>query len=323
MKRLLLLLVIIGFVTFTGCEKHDMEDITLPLEQRFDFSGIDYKNLNITAIYDGDRDGENQRNFRFPNTTIIKGQLFNCTWIGIFENKTGRRLFEYLDNEQPFVGAERLGEIYGVYFNNEMCALIMQYPNNAPSSYWLDLITIEEDRILRSVIDENALCAPVSDGVFNRLTQWTDGILCSYYVGTLILYDIAKEKFICKTAEFNSPYSSDAESLFFSAQENSEITNLFISANNPFHCFHIGIADGNSVIREYQLEYDKCSLSNERKIELFNNTQASYTLEYKVKTKERILAVVTQTIIISGKIIKTRKSLDVRLENDKLKVEVQ
>lgn len=320
MKKLIaLLLAIAGSLTLAGCEKED-DEVILPIEQRFDFSGVDYENLDIAEIYDGDQYGENPRQFQFPNTTIIKGRLYDYTWVGVFENKTGRRLFEYRDSERPIFGSKSIGELYGIYFDRDICALIMQYPNESPSYYQLDLVVLKNGRTFRSVIDENALCAP--DGVFNRMVEWTDGILCSYYVGTLILYDVDKNELICKVSEFNSPYSSDAESIFFSARD-SEITNLFVSTNNPFHCFYIGIAAGNSIIREYNLEYDKCSLSNEQKIELFDDITASYTLEYKVKTRERVFAVVTRTINISGKIIKTTKSLDVRLENGKLEIEVQ
>lgn len=325
MKRFLLLLAAVGLVSCTETQDEGgPNEIPSQLEQlqkRFDFSGVDYENLNIVAIYDGDKDGENLRQFRFPNTTIIRGWLYDCVWVGVFENATGRRLFEYIDSEPPISGSECVGEVYGIYFDEETCVLIMQYPNGTLLPYHrLDFIVLKEDSILRSIIDENALCAPSSDeGIFNRLAQWTDGILCTYYVDTLILYDVAKNELLCKIAKFNSPYSSEAETLFFSARD-SEKTNLFVSSNNPFHCFYISIADRTSIIREYKLEYNVCFLSNKIDIEIFEyDKAASCTSEFKIKTRDHALAVVVQT---KDK-IQIKKSLDVRLEDGELKFEVK
>jgi len=336
MKRFFLLLAIVGCMNFVSCsdasDSNDPNEIPPQqeeLQDRFDFSGVDYKNLDIAAIYDGDRDGENPRQFRFPNTTIIKGRLYDCAWVGVFENSTGRRLFEYLDSEQPFVGYECVGEVYGIYFDEEMCMLIMQYPNGASlSSYRLDFIVLKENSILRSVIDEKALCAPSSDGVFNMLAQCTDGILCSYYIDTLILYDIAKNELMCKIAEFDSPYSSDAESLYWAAAHPG-INSLFITRSDFLHCYLVAINEEYLYTREYQLYSAAGALETNKQQRLFEplgvNFDITYTIEYKVRTKERILAITTRIAYCKTdkKTYREAKTVDVRLENDELRVEVQ
>lgn len=334
LKLLFLAVTCVGFVSCSetlsadGESKEESLSLLEELQKRFDFSGIDFENLDIAAVYDGDMYGENLRLFRFPNTTIIRGRLYDCAWVGVFENSTGRRLFEYRDSDRPVPGSECVGELYGIYFDEDTCALIMQYPNEAPSSYRLDLIVLKEDHILRSVIDENALCAPSSDGVFNRLAQWTDGVLCSYYVNTLILYDIAKNEFVCKIAEFDSPYSSDAESLYWAAAH-PDINNLLIARSDFLHCYLVAVNEEYLYTREYQLSFAVGTFEGNKQQRLFEplgvNFDITYTTEYKVRTKERILAITTRIAYCKTdkKTYRETKIVDVRLENDQLKAEIQ
>ena len=336
LKLLFLAVTCVGFVSCSetlsadGESKEESSSLLEELQKRFDFSGIDFENLDIAAVYDGDRYGENLRLFRFPNTTIIRGRLYDCAWVGVFENSTGRRLFEYRDSDRPISGSECVGELYGIYFDEDTCALIMQYPNEAPSSYRLDLIVLKEDHILRSVIDENALCAPSSDGVFNRLAQWTDGVLCSYYVNTLILYDIAKNEFVCKIAEFDSLYSSDAESLYWAAAH-PDINNLLIARSDFLHCYSVAFYE-YLYIREYRLYFAVGVLESDKQPRLFpklepfyDYEEPTYTIDYKVRNRDRVFVTIIRTVYCKPdkKTYRETKIVDVRLENDQLKAEIQ
>ena len=329
MKRLLLLLLLAVGMTFISCSENSTSDsngtneIMFQLGKKFDFSEVDTDGLVVYNIFEGDNNNIDPLYFRYPETTIMEGYIDNHLWIGVFETPTGKLKYQYTDYDQPILYETGKSEMYGIYFEDDILKNIaIRYPQNKPNTFYLDLITIEPDKIYRHTVNENALCDPLH--ISNHLARWVDGMLCMYYVQNLIIFDIYNHCFKCHISQYDNTLDSYASSSIFWAKADLLSTpTLFITQNNLLHCFYVNIVFGTCTIREYELAFDIGTLVKEQRINIYNDIDYArdyYYLEYKSRTDDHFSAVVTQTKY-DGTV--TTKAVNVRLENDELKVEIQ
>lgn len=328
MKRLLLLLAAVGCANLISCSENLFDDLgKIPvqleeLQKRFDFSEVDTEGLEISDYFNESKNGIAPHYFGFPKMTIIEGHVNGRLWIGVFENSTGRLKYQYTDYDQPVLYESGKSEMHGIYFEDDLVkGIAIRYPKSHPNTFHLDLIIVKSDDISRYTIDENALCAPLR--VSNNLARWTDGILCMYYVENLVVFDLSDMCFKCHISQYDTASASfDSSSIFWARADSTSGPHLFIAPNDPFHCFYMNIAAAAGIIREYKLTFDVGFLAEEKTINIFNDFDPRdyYSLEYKIKTDDYVSAVVTQRKYY-GTV--TTKTVDVRLENDELKVEIQ
>lgn len=359
MKRFLLLLAAVGLVSCTETlDEGGPNEIPSQLEQlqkRFDFSEVDTEGLEIKKTYEAQYNESGRPlsdalafEYAHPDLAVVVGEINKCLWLGLFDRESGQLKYQYTDIEHPVsysaYGVEYeygVGKIFGIYFENEEIVFLIQYPKNEfYDTARLDLITFDE----RTILAEVSRYESFNDSRVRTIPRWADDTLCFSFRGissfsmNSIIYNIYQKKILCCAQE--KTWMAGLEIYPFYKTIELKITgiiglpsyvypcyngHILLSSSNPLHSWVVGFSNDMVCIMEHQCTYDTITTIRED-INLFDpyigdsSRAPRYSLEYRTRTDDHITAVVTQTEY-DGTV--TTKTVDARLENDELKVEVQ
>ena len=320
MKKFLLLFTAAACVGLASCsETLSAEDKKLEeIQKKFDFSEVDIENI---------QDIREETKFSTSDLTVFTGTIDDCAWIGVFDSQSGSLKCQYTDVDHPtsyFAYGEeyeyRAGSVLGIYFEGNDIAIAIQYPKYESTKARLDLIAFDKNnKVSRTTIAEEIY----SDTGMFRFAQWTNNTICFCDQGGYMasIYDINKNEVLC--------FSSNAD-LFYAVRTKlyPEITgDIFISNTDLLHFWHISYPTDNTTlwIIECQCTYDAVA-ATKKNIKLFDTYTGDsskaphYSFKYQTRTDDHISAVITQTEY-DGTV--TTKIVDIRLENDELKIEIQ
>ncbi len=343
MKRLLLLLAV-ACVGLASCSENlfdDLDKIPVQLEElqkRFDFSEVDTEGLQVTEILEFDSDSEiNPHSSVFedvyPDLVAIIGNINNCVWLGLFDRESGKLKYQYTDFDHPIsysaYGVEydyEAGNILGIHFENNYGAIAIQYIGE--KHIRVDIITFDQSqKTYRTTIGDNFSYINIRDQILGM--RWSSHTIYLRFLP--IIFDISKNEILCNIKYIYEDNIVDFHS--FAGE------NVFVSLSNPLHFWRLSFNDRNNIelslkdyfssndikITEIHCSYDTITTSG-KNIQLFepytgdSSKAPRYSYEYKTRTDDHICVVATQTEY-DGTI--TQKTVDVRLENDELKVEIQ
>lgn len=346
MKRFLLLLAAVGLVscseTLDAGGPNEVPSQLEELQKRFDFSEVDMEGLEISEIHeykDDDFYSSDSFEYQHSDLAVVIGKTNDCFWLGLFDRESGKLKYQYTDVDHPTsysysaYGVEykyeyKIGEIFGIYFERDNVVLAIQYFIKESDKARLDLIAFDEnEKALRTTIFENvssylSCYGHLINNIF-AIYQWSANTIYFYpgfgmypeYAARKVIYDFKKKEILCNIFDPNPIYLR------------ASCPN-FTSISNPLHCWYIDICQKNYpekiFIEEHLYTYDYATIIN-KKIELFepytgdSSKAPRYSYEYKIKTEDYALVVVTQTEYDGTA---TTKTVEVRLENDELKVEV-
>ena len=336
MKKFLLLFTAAACVGLASCsETLSEEDKQLEeIQKKFDFSEVNTEGLEIKTVY-GFQDhngpiignsltgGVNPFIYSHPDLVAVIGEINKCLWLGLFDRESGKLKYQYMDIEHPIsysaYGVEYeygVGRVLGIYFEGNDIAIAIQYPKYESTKARLDLIAFDKNnKVSRTTIAEETYCYT---GMV-MIDQWANNAICFCdLVRWAIIYDIDKSEVLC--------YGYDEKLLHaVAAKLYPEIDgNIFISNTDLLHFWNIFCGRALS-ITEYQCTYDTVATTIEY-VELFDTYTGDslqvprYSVEYQIKTDDHIFAIITQTEY-DGTV--TTKTVDIRLENDELKIEIQ
>lgn len=323
MKRFLLLLAAVGLVS---CTETLDEGGPNEIQKRFDFSEVDMDNLQ------GIRE---ERNFNMPGLTVFTGTSNDCVWIGVFDSESGSLKCQYTDEDHPTsyyaYGEEYkygIGQVVGIYLENKKIVLVIRYSDPQYKNIdRVDLIVADDNKQDRYVIDEKSEVSSAS------IVKWTSGSIYIVFGEKGIIYDADNDVFLSRAIGT------------LGRIENDIYHNLIISPENRLHFWKVvnrlGPVTGSKrgfnpdmdpevhgedlIIGEYQCTYDAISCTTKymwiyEPIDENLSEKPRYSFEYKIRTNDHIVFVVTQTEY-DGTI--TTKTVDIRVENDELKVDIQ
>lgn len=322
MKKLIALLAV-ACVGFTSCsETLSAEDKRMEeIQKKFDFSDVDIE--NIQGLREEDK-------FSTSDLTVFTGTIDDCAWIGVFDSESGSLKCQYTDVDHPtsyFAYGEEykygIGKIVSMYLENNHIVFVIRYADPQYENIgWLDLIVVDGDKQYRYVIDEKSKAAA-------SIMKWTDS---SIYIigGKGFIYDLYNNEILCCVIGTSGRI------------ENDIYHNLIISPTNALHFWkvelinrfgpdlgtrsRVGETHGEDLmISECLCTYDTISWTTEYMwIYEPNPVDASqiprYSGEYKIRTDDHIVFVATQ-IEYDGTV--TTKTVDIRVENDELIVDIQ
>ena len=322
MKRLLLLLAI-ACVGLASCsETLSAEDKKLEeIQKKFDFSEVDIENI---------QDIREETNFSTSDLTVFTGTIDDCAWIGVFDSQSGSLKCQYTDVDHPtsyFAYGEEykynVAQILGVYFGGNKIVMVIQYVASENQTYRSDLIATDGNKSYRYVIDEDFQFKSAS------MMKWTNRAACIVLGGfgnSIIIYDIDNDLVMCHLDNdawgigsyfyYLINYKTDAQYTRYA---------LIISKTNLLHFWTIYLDATQLAIEAFQCTYNSAVMINE-KIQFFDpytgdsSKTPRYSVEYQTRTDDYISAIVTQTEY-DGTV--TTKTVDIRLIDDDLKVEVQ
>lgn len=339
MKKCLLLFTAAACVGLASCsETLSEEDKQLEeIQKKFDFSEVNTEGLEIKTVY-GFQDhngpiignsltgGVNPFIYSHPDLVAVIGEINKCLWLGLFDRESGKLKYQYMDIEHPIsysaYGVEYeygVGSVLGIYFEGNDIAIAIQYPKYESAKARLDLIAFDKNnKVSRTTIAEETYCYT---GMV-MIDQWANNAICFCdLVRWAIIYDIDKSEVLC--------YGYDEKLLHaVAAKLYPEITgDIFISNTDLLHFWHISYPTDNTTlwIIECQCTYDAVA-ATKKNIKLFDiytgdsSKAPHYSFKYQTRTDDHISAVITQTEY-DGTV--TTKTVDIRLENDELKVEIQ
>lgn len=347
MKRFLLLLVaFIGFASCSDSATLNLEDdpVEFPtmleqLQQRFDFSEVETEGLEIKTVYEAQSDIiSNTFEYTHPELAVVIGEISNSLWLGLFDRESGKLEYQYTDIEHPVAysayGVEyeyEVGCIWGIYFdnNNVVLAIQYQYPKQESGSgkARLDLISfdVSSQKSYRTIITDNLF---YDESGIQKIGRWIGNTVCLYFRLTssfddncgAVIYDINEKEtlcFICGNSWDSSFHRVIASRMIYR-------NDVLISNKNLLHFWDISFGE-KLLIKEFQCTYDTV-VTAKKEIDLFkpytgdSSKEPLYSVEYKTRTDDHILVVVTQTEYDGTT---TTKTVDVRIENDELKSEIQ
>ena len=321
MKRLFLLLAA-ACIGLTSCsETLSAEDQKLEeIKKKFDFSDVDIESIQGL---------QEETKFSTSDLTVFTGTIDDCAWVGVFDSQSGSLQCQYTDVDHPVsysaYGEEhkyKVGDVLSTYFENKQLTVVMRYAESQYDDYnntrakvdsRTDLISVTGDSHYRHIIDEKSSCSSSS------IMKWANR---SIYIllkdsNKGVIYDADNNIILCR-AIGNSGYI-----------ENDNDHNLIISQTNVLHFWKLFFCSYDSSIalriEEFQCTYDTIS-SAEKFVKIFDLIQDDsskaprFSHEYKIRTDNHITAVFTKTDY-DGTV--TTKTVDIRVENDELKVDIQ
>lgn len=317
MKRLLLLLTVCCVSLASCSDKSEYSDIpNVPSNlKRFDFSEVDTDNLQ------GIRENPE---FDLSDLTLLTGVLNDCLWVGVFDTESGSLKCQYTDVDHPtsyFEYGEEykygVGVLNGVYFEKNKAVFVIQYSDSDLQyrSYWLDLVVTDGNTDHRFVIDEKGKGRAPSTSI----AKWADSAICIVfgegYNGNII-YDLDRDRILCKI--------KNQSVLDFHNMIYDDNFHVMISHTDILHFWTLFFHDWRLSIAENQCTYDAIASSGETfnvfDLHDVNYYLPRYSFEYRTKTNDHISTIITQTEY-NGTVMK--KIVDIRLENDELKVDIQ
>lgn len=326
MKRLLLLLAV-ACVGLTSCsETLSAEDKKLEeIQKKFDFSEVDIENI---------QDIREETKFSTSDLTVFTGTIDDCAWIGVFDSQSGSLKCQYTDVDHPtsyFAYGEEykygVGEVLDAYFQNNKLLIVMRYADSGYRySFRTDLVAITENGQNRHIIDKKFSLKTI------ERTKLNSNIICillgesTYFPDgdtITVMYDLTKDSVICSIR--NSRNNAFACFIYYKIMFDKEGLadhpyNIILSPSNPLHLWDIMIS-GRLVIAEWQCTYDTATATEQYKnIFDYDPSDCRYSIEYQTRTDDHISVVVTQTQY-DGTV--TTKTVDVRVVDDELKVEIQ
>ncbi|MDE6069391.1 MAG: hypothetical protein K2F92_00715 [Alistipes sp.] len=330
MKKLLLLLVI-ACVSLASCT--ETLDLNNPndIKKKFDFSEVDIENIQGL---------QEEEKFSTPESTVFTGTIDDCAWIGVFDSQSGSLQCQYTDVDHPtsyFAYGEEyrygVGAVLDAYFERNKLIIVIKYTdpqyNNsgrAVLSSRKDLISVSGDSHCRYILDEKSGYSAVS------ITKWTDRSIYIILGENGIIYDFDNDVILSSAIGT------------YGKIENDIYHNLIISPSNGLHFWEVellcrfGPDYGSKGIRnEFEIHAEdlviyerKCTyntISHTTKymwiyepISVDSSKTPRYSFEYKIRTNDHILLLTTQTEY-DGTI--TTKTVDIRVENDELKVDIK
>lgn len=329
MKRLFLLFAI-SCVGLASCSDSATLDVNDPdgLKKRFDFSEVDTD--NIQSIRE-------ENNFNIPDVTVLTGVLNDCLWVGLFDTESGSLKCQYTDEDHPisyFAYGEEykygIGQVLDAYFDNNKLLIVIKYayPGYA-YSFRIDFISITGDGQYRNIIDEKFTPESV------ERAKLSSNIICIllgedtlFEFGDTItfMYDVSNDSIVCSIREKRSfnDYRLGCNIFYKIEYDNKGLPynpyNIFLSPENPLHIWSI-ILQARSTIIECECTSNTVTTTEQYKnIFDYNPSDCRYSYEYTTRTYDHVAAVITQTEY-DGTI--TTKTVDIRVENDELKVEIQ
>ena len=325
MKKLLLLLVI-ACVSLASCT--ETLDLNNPndIKKKFDFSEVDIENIQGL---------QEEEKFSTPESTVFTGTIDDCAWIGVFDSQSGSLKCQYTDKDHPtsyFAYGEEykygVGEVLDAYCQNNKLLFVMRYADSGyEHSFRTDLISATGNSHCRYIIDEKSSYSSVS------ITKWTDGSIYIILGEKGIIYDVDNDVILSSAI---GTYGKIGNDIYH---------NLIISPENGLHFWKVELfgrfgpdcgtrSDFNPdmdpeghgedlVIYEHKCTYDTTSgTTTYMWIYEYISVEPSprYSFEYKIRTNDHILLLTTQ-IEYDGTV--TTKTVDIRVENDELKVDIQ
>lgn len=321
MKRLLLLLAVacVGFVscseTLNTDNPNEGPSQLEELQKRFDFSEVDTDNL---------RDIHEESRFNTDDLTVITGvSNDDCLWLGVFDSQSGSLKCQYTDEDHPapyFAYGEEhkyeVGKIIGAYLDNDKLVVVIQYAEvQYENLVRSDLVSITEDSHYRYILDEKSRYISVSS-----IMKWTDSSIYILLNGTDtgekgIIYDVEDNIILSCAIDFWGIIKDDYHN-----------SNLIVSPSNALHFWRLSfcLPSGDLAVSivEYQCTYDTIS-STRKNVTIYDQILGNnnrYSHEYEIRTNDHILAIFTQ-LEYDG--TATTKSVDIRVEDDELKVDIQ
>ena len=221
------------------------------------------------------------------------------------------------------------------YFESNKLIIVIEYADSqynnsgrAALSSRKDLISATGDSHCRYVLDEKSSYSSVS------ITKWTDSSIYIILGEKGIIYDVDNDVILSSAIGT------------YGKIENDIYHNLIISPENGLHFWKVELfgrfgpdygsrSDFNHedpevhgedlVISECQCTYDTISLTTKymwiyELISVDTSEKPRYSFEYKIRTNDHILILTTQTEY-DGTV--TMKTVDIRVENDELKIDIQ
>lgn len=358
MKRLFLLLAV-ACVGFASCSENlngdDPNEIPSQLEElkkRFDFSEVNTEGLKIKKVYEATNDeniGDNPYDIAYRNVVfeythsdlaVAVGEINDCLWLGLFDRESGKLKYQYTDLEHPTSYSyyqygikyeyeyNGVGEIYGIYFEDDDIVLAIQYFIKEFDKARLDLIAFDENgKICRTAIFENGdhtrSCYgfKLYDNLGFSIRKWSKNTIYLYSsiehsnLVYYVVYDFLEKNLLC-----NVDVYAHLSPFYIYLRSRPNISSIL----NPLHFWYLDYSD-EVRIYEYKCTYNTITATEEY-VKVFepytgdSSKAPRYSYEYKTKTDEYISVVVTQTEY-DGTI--TQKTVDIRLIDDELKVEIQ
>lgn len=327
MKKLIALLAVVC-MSLVSCSETLDEDGLNGIQKKFDFSDVDIENIQGL---------QEEEKFSTPESTVFTGTIDDCAWIGVFDSESGSLKCQYTDEDHPvsyFAYGEEykyeVGEVLDAYFESNKLLLMIKYADSqynnsgrAALSSRKDLISVSGDSHCRYVIDEKSSYSSVS------ITKWTDSSIYIILGEKGIIYDVDNDVILSCAIGTAGRITNDI------------YHNLIISPSNVLHFWEVelfgrfgpdyGSRSGwethgeDLVISECQCTYDTISWEMKyvwiyEPISVDSSDTSRYSFEYKTRTDAHIVFVATQTKY-DGTI--TQKTVDIRVENDELIVDIQ
>ena len=350
MKNLLLLIAAVGCLINVSCS--DATDSVGPnkptslldvLAERFDFTDVDTNGLVIKAVYEKSGNTPLYPDTFIslhPNLAVLVGDVHGNAWVGLFDRKSGELKFQYTDSDRPAsYSAYGTGTPFAIYSEDEGVALAMQYPKRTSGEAQLDLISFDQDhRAHRTAVADNL---PYDTSSLQTIVRWIGQTLCFRFetttAGHSVIYDTARKELLCCVRETSS--AEDDIHPFYQTI-GLRITNLLASlgdiypcpeghilldAAHPLHSWVVGFAEGKVYIMNHQCTYSTAT-TTVKATECFESLAeasagaAHYTFVYKTQTDNYLSADVSR---IEADGTSTTKTVDVRLANDELTLEIQ
>ena len=312
----------VACVGFASCsdtlteEEKKLEEI----QKKFDFSNVDIENIQ------GLREEEK---FSTPESTVFTGTIDDCAWIGVFDSQSGSLQCQYTDKDHPtsyFAYGEEckyeVGDVLSAYFENNQLIVVMRYAESQYDDYSnsrakfdsrADLISVTGDSHYRHIIDEKSSCSSAS------IMKWANYSIYILLRGSNkgIIYDTDNNIILCCSIGSSGNIENDNDH------------NLIISHTDVLHFWELFFCSHDSSlalrIEECQCTYDTIS-STEKFVKIFDITQDDsakaphFSHEYKIRTGNHITAIFTKTEYDGTA---TKKTVDIRVDGDELKIEIQ
>lgn len=323
MKKLIALMLLTVGMNFMSCSKNETLDLNNPndIKKKFDFSEVDTSNLQGIHIED---------RFNLPELTVVSGALGDCLWVGLFDTESGSLKCQYTDVDHPtsyFAYGEEykygVGYICQIYFENNHVVFVIRYSDPQYDNIGrFDLIDVDGDKQYRHVIDEKS-----ANG--SSIMKWTNGSIYITLGDKGIIYDVDNNVILSRAIGTSGRI------------ENDIYHNRIISPTNELHFWNVELFNRlgpdlgtksrfethgeDLVIDECQCTYDNITNATKYMFVFSPDTGDSsepprYSTEYKTRTDDHIVFVATQTEY-DGTI--TTKTVDIRVENDELIVDIQ
>lgn len=334
MKKLLLLLSVtcLGFASCS--ETLDAEEKKLEeIKKKFDFSEVDVENIQGL---------QEEEKFSTPESTVFTGTIDDCAWIGVFDNQSGSLHCQYTDEDHPtsyFAYGEEhkyeVGEVLGAYFKDSQLIFVIQYAESKDSDEGrLDLVSVSwNDAPYRYTINEKFSIKNVDAIAGIKLTTSVMCIIINDIRPITLMYDLDdKNVILCIQEGSRDGFLYDA--INQKIKDDKDIQNpysLIFSLTNKLYFWQIYvdlslyIGAPKITIHGFQCKYNDYILT-EKNIDIFEHYYGDsskaprYSYEYKTRADNHVNVIFTRTEY-DGTI--TQKTVDVRVDGDELKVEVQ